>query len=96
MLAEKKRDPFLANPNKIHTEILCVRCREPLWRQRVLKRSGNRVLSTETLPAQDGVPPFSPRHENCPFCGEKFFARAKSGGQMYLLKDLNCGITRLI
>jgi ubiquitin len=96
MLQPGERDPFLANPDKLHVTIKCVSCREDLWTQKILSRMGGRVGATETKPAQNGVPPFDERIKKCIFCQNPFFAVGKKGSQMYLLRDENCQITRLI
>lgn len=95
MRPPQERD-FLSNPDKLHITIKCVSCKEDLWVQKVLSRVGRRVGSTETKPAQDGVPPFNQKTNKCIFCQEQFFAASKQGGQMYLIRDENCGLTRLI
>lgn len=92
----RRRDPFLSDPDNLHYEIWCVGCSRPLWRTRVLKRDGSRVVSTETLPCEPVVPKFDRRMEWCPLCGRRFYAHAKSGGHMYMIKDLACGLKRLI
>lgn len=92
----KPNDPFLANPDKLRYRISCVSCREPLWETRILKRSGTLVMSTETKRCDEVVPPFDRRVEKCAFCGDRFYGLGKTGGHLYLITDLNCGITRLV
>lgn len=89
-------DSFLSDPDNLHYQIHCVACREPLWETKILKRSGNHVISTETKRLDDVIPPFSNRLEICVLCGDKFYARGKSGGHLYLIKDMKSGIRRMI
>lgn len=92
-----QKDNFLSDPDNLHYEIHCFQCREPLWVTKILKRSGSHVVSTETKKLGENPIAFSNRLKDCPLCGEVFYARGKkTGQQMYLLKDLNSGIKRLI
>ena len=84
------------DPRNLRTQIHCISCREPLWTQRILMAKGGRPTSTETLPVAPAVGSFDTRRNKCPYCGERFYTHGKKGTQMYLIKDLNCGILRLI
>lgn len=87
---------FLSDPDNLHYQIFCVQCREPLWETKILKRIGSTVVSTETKKLGENPTPFSNRLQDCPLCGERFYARATNGNQMYLLRDIKSGIKRLI
>lgn len=89
-------DAFLRDPDKLHVRIHCVSCEAPLWEQRVLKRSGDRVISSETTAIGTNRQRFSHLIENCPLCGKRYYARGHGGVQKYLLTDMNSGIKRLI
>lgn len=92
----KQQDPFLSDPDDVHYEIHCTSCHESLWHTKILKRSGNRVVSTETKSCNEWIPKFDRRIEFCPLCGKRFYALSTTGGHMYLIKDMKCGIRRLV
>lgn len=90
------KDEFLSDPDNLHYIIKCVECKNPLWEARVLKRHGSRVVSTETKKCSGISQKFDRRNEWCPLCGRKFYGQTVAKGQLYLIEDLNSGITRLI
>lgn len=91
----QERD-FLSNPDKLHITIMCVSCKEDLWVQKILSRVGQRVGATETMPAQNGVPPFNAKTSKCIFCQNPYYTMNRGGAHKYLIRDENCGLVRLI
>lgn len=96
MIDRAPKDNFLSDPDKLHYRIYCINCKAALWETKILKRSGSKVLSTETKSCDESVPKFDRRMENCPLCKNVFYARSKNGNHLYHILDLNSGIKRLI
>jgi hypothetical protein len=93
-----KEDDFLASPHNLEKYgyfILCIECRKPLWKQRILSHNEGRPMSTETLPCSKEIEKFATDIEWCGYCGKKFYAIGKKGTHLYLIKDGKSGITRL-
>lgn len=63
------RGPIL-DPDKIDAIIQCYTCHGNLWRMRILKRSGNVVISSQFDPMSPEIPQHSDHIRECPLCGK--------------------------
>lgn len=60
------------DPDNIDVIIQCHACHGNLWRMKILKRSGDVVMSAEYKPMAEGIPPHSDKILKCPLCDRDY------------------------
>lgn len=79
----------MLNPDNLEIVVICAQphCSTPLWKMRMLKRDGEKPVSTEWTPLLPGVAKFPDQQEYCPVCDQGYWVEGPKGERSFRIID---------